>query len=202
MFAAQIGGHIKVTDDIRFGSRVSYFRFGNVSMSEIQTGVDGNGGGGNIIDGMTGDDSVNVIEGGFYSQFDCLEDWPITIYGNIAGNLSAESSSLFPQAGKENLAWGVGAEIGDSKEWVKIGAGWFQIEANAFFSQFIDSDLFDGTTNRKGLAVYASRELLPGVEASLTTFWSRPIDDSLPAFENSVPNAYRVRVQADMQFKF
>lgn len=206
LLAAQLGGTINLGEDIVLGGRTSYFRFGNVSMDEIQRGVDGTGGvtsaGGNIVDGIVSHRNADVIEGRVYSQFNCFEDWPIMVYGTISSNLSAQSSELFPQAGKEDLAWGVGAEVGDKKKYVQLGLGWFAIEANAFFSQFIDSDLFDGKTNRKGLVAYASRQILPNTELSVTTFWSRPIDDSLPAFENSVPKADRVRVQADLNFKF
>ena len=145
---------------------------------------------------------MNVIESGLYLTTDYFESWPITVYGNIASNLSAVSSDMFAGVGKENLAWGVGAEIGDKKKNVKLGFGWWHVEANAFFSGFIDSDLFDGTTNRKGLAFYGSRQVLPNTEIALTTFWSETIDDSLPGFQDSVSKADRVRVQADMKFKF
>ena len=206
LIAAQVGSHVRIGEDVEVGGRVSYFRFGNLDMAEIQHGVDGTGGvtsaGGNIVDGITDGRTINVIEGGIYSNFDCFEDWPLTIYGNISTNLSSVRSSMFPQAGYENLAWGVGAQVGDKKKYALLGFGWFQIEANAFLSQFIDSDLFDGVTNRKGLVAYASRQILPNTDLTVTTFWSEPIDTSLPAFADSVPKADRVRLQADLNFKF
>jgi len=144
-----------------------------------------------------------VIEGAAYLQARFIEDWPITLYADMSGNLDAQSSSLFPEADSDgDLAWGVGAEIGDKKKVALIGVGYWRIEANAFFSQFIDSDLFDGETNRKGFVFYTARQILPNTEVSLTAFWSEPIANELPAYAESVAQADRVRVQADMIFKF
>lgn len=207
LVAAQVGGHYRIDDAWSFGARTSWFRFGDVDDAELLRGEDGTdgvtSGGGNLAGGMTDGSSVNVIEGGFYAQANLIDAWPITIYGNVSSNLSAERSAVTPLlVGKNDLAWGVGGEIGDKKKWVKLGMGYWHIEANAFFSQFIDSDLFDGYTNRKGFAWYLSKEIMKNTEVSLTTFWSKPIETELPEFDNSVPKAYRVRVQADMILKF
>ena len=209
LVAGQVGGHFRLADGVTAGTRVSYFRFGDMNEAEIGRGVDGTdgvtSGGGNIVDGLTGDPfggSMNVIESGVYLDLDLIESWPITLYANVSSNLSAESSDLFPQAGREDLAWGVGGEIGDKKKWLKLGIGYWQIEANAFPSQFIDSDLFDGYTNRKGFAFYGSRQILENTDLNITALLSDPIDDSLPAFADSVAKAERVRIQADMIFKF
>jgi len=209
LIAGQIGANFRVAEGITAGTRVSYFRFGDMNEAEIMRGVDGTDGvtsaGGNIVDGLTGDPfggSMNVIESGAYLDLDLIESWPITLYANVSSNLSAESSDLFPQAGREDLAWGIGGEIGDKKKNVQLGMGYWQIEANAFLSQFTDSDLFDGYTNRKGFAFYASRQIMDGTDLNLTTLLSDPIDDSLPAFADSSPESHRVRVQADVVFKF
>jgi len=206
LIAAQAGTHVGIGEAVQVGGRVSYFRFGNLTMDEILRGVDGTDGvtsaGGNIVDGITDGRSIDIVEGALYSTFDCFEDWPITFYGSVSNNFSAVSSDMFPQAGADGLAWGVGGEIGSKKAYVLLGVGWFQIEANATLSQFIDSDLFDGVTNRKGLVAYVSRQIFPNTDFTLSTFWSQPIDDSLPAFADSVPEADRVRLQADVNFKF
>jgi hypothetical protein len=206
LLAAQLGGHLRLSEEISVGGRMSWFRFGDISNAQIMRGVDGTLGvtsaGGNIPDGLTGDvnnNSMNVIEGGFYLKARFFADWPITLFGNVSSNLDAASSFLVPGADAEDLAWGVGGEIGDKKKYVKVGVGYWQIEANAFFSQFIDSDLFDGKTNRKGFAFYGSKQIMDRTEVSLTTFWSKPIDSDLP---NSASKGDRVRVQADMKFKF
>jgi hypothetical protein len=93
-------------------------------------------------------------------------------------------------------------EGGDKKKYINLGAAYFYIEANAFPSQFIDSDLFDGRTNRKGLCVYGSRQLLEGTDFNFKVFGSDAIETELPAFEESVEGSERVRVQIDLVYKF
>jgi hypothetical protein len=69
----------------------------------------------------------------------------------------------------------------------------------------VDSDLFDGKTNRKGFAFYGSKQILENTEVVLTTFWSRPSnEDAGYAIDDgsSLDKANRVRVVADMKFKF
>ena len=119
-----------------------------------------------------------------------------------SSELAAEASDLVPNTNNDDLAWGIGGEIGDSKEYVKVGMGYWEVQANATFSGFVDSDLFDGKTNRKGFGFYLSKQILENTEFALSTFWSRPIETSLPAYEESRSKAHRVRVEADMQFKF
>jgi hypothetical protein len=200
----QLGTEAGVTDDIELGARISYFRFGNVTEAMLERGASGLAGitssGGNIVDGMTGGDTVGVIESRMYAKFGCWEDWPITLYGSVSSNLSAQSSDLLG-VGRKDFGWGVGAEVGNKKEWGMLGIGYYDIEANAMFSQLIDSDLFDGRTNRKGFIFYGAKQVLKNTELALTTFWSRPSDDN-PVLANSVPKSNRVKVQADMKFKF
>jgi hypothetical protein len=125
----------------------------------------------------------------------------ITGYGTYARNLDARTSKLFPGAGAEDTAWGVGLEVGDSKKFVKLGAGYWHIEANAFPSMFIDSDFLDGRTNREGYAFYGSRQILRNTEIKLALFVTDEIQDEA-AFAASVRNAERLRLQSDIVFKF
>ncbi len=137
-------------------------------------------GGGNIPDGLNGNldgDPFNVVETAAYLTYNGFEAWPITVYGTFARNLDAESSVLFPGAGKEDTAWGVGVEVGDSKEFVKLGAGYWSIQANSFPSMFIDSDFLDGRTNRQGWAFYGGKEILRNTELKLTLFVDRTDPD-------------------------
>jgi len=204
LFAVQLGTVARVTEDIELGGRVSYFRWGNVDNGMLQrgsAGIDGvTSSGGNIIDGMTTGNSVDIIESRVHAKFGFVEDWPIIVYGSISGNLSAVSSELFG-VGREHLAWGVGTEVGDKTKWLVLGMNYYDIQANAQFSQFVDSDLFDGKTNRKGFAFYGAKQILENTEVSLTTFWSRPSNKDA-GFADSLDKANRVRVIADMKFKF
>ena len=84
---------------------------------------------------------------------------------------------------------------------MQLGVGYWHIEANAFPSMFIDSDLFDGFTNREGFAFYGAREVAKNTELNLTLFWSEEIEDD-PAFAVSTMEGERLRLQADLIFKF
>jgi hypothetical protein len=203
LFAAQLGTEAGVSENIDLGARISYFRWGNVDDGMLLRGAEGSAvtsSGGNIVDGMTTGDSVSIIESRVYAKFGFIENWPITVYGSISGNLSAVASDTVG-VGREHLAWGVGTEFGDKKKWLVLGVNYYDIQANAQFSQFIDSDLFDGRTNRKGFAFYGSKQILENTEIGLTTFWSKPSNESA-GFDDSLDKANRVRVMADMKFKF
>jgi hypothetical protein len=204
LYAVQLGTDAGITEDIDVGARISYFRFGNVDDAMLNRGASGLDGitssGGNIFDGMTGGTTVGIIESRMYAKFGFFEDWPILVWGTVASNLSAQRSELL-DVGRKDFAWGVGAEVGNKKKWVLLGMSYFDIQANSMWSQFTDSDVFDGKTNRKGFAFFGSKQVMKNTEIVLTTFWSRPSDDD-PALEDSVPKANRVRVMADLKFKF
>jgi len=208
LFAVQLGTEAGVTENIELGARISYFRYGKVDDDMLARGTEGSvvtSSSGNIAEGMTTGDSVSILESRLYAKFGFIEDWPITVYGSISGNLSAVASDDLG-VGREHLAWGVGAEIGDKEKWLVFGVNYYDLQANAQFSQFVDSDLFDGNTNRKGFAFYGSKQVLENTEVVLTTFWSRPSNkDAGYPFEDgghSLDKANRVRVIADMKFKF
>jgi hypothetical protein len=211
----QAGGHQEFRDDFVFGARASWYEFRSIDRLFNLRGaigpIDGDdqigvtSGAGNIPDGLNGDADgapFSVVETGSYLTYHGFEAWPITVYGTFARNLDAESSDEFSGVGAEDTAWGVGVEVGDSKKFAKLGAGYWHIEANAFPSMFIDSDFLDGTTNREGWTFYGSRQILKNTEIKLTLFVIDEIEDKLPAFLQSVENADRLRLQSDIVFKF
>jgi hypothetical protein len=163
---------------------------------------------GSILDGLT--DGAPTNEAGAYNTGDLtayvklnmIENWPILFYGQIAKNFDAVSSDIFGSAGKEDTGWGVGVEVGDKKKYVMLGVGYFSFEANFWPSQFTDSDLFDGFTNRKGWAFYGSREILPNTELSVQLFVSDELRPSTTSFPTSVSGADRLRLQTDLLVKF
>lgn len=162
---------------------------------------------GAILDGLTAGAPTN--EAGAYNTGDLavyvrlgqIDGWPILVYGQIAKNFDAESSDIFGSAGKEDLGWGLGVEVGDKKKLVMLGIGYFHLEANFWPAQFTESDLLDGFTNRKGWAFYAAREILPNTELSVQLFVSDAIEESA-AFATSASGADRVRLQTDLLVKF
>ena len=208
-WAFQAGAHQEVSEDLTLGGRATWYEFRSIDSAFNARGATGAGGvtvgGGNIADGLNGDiagDPSSVIEAAAYLECAAIEDWPLVLYGDYSHNLKAEDSLLFPGASQQGTAWGVGVEVGDKKKVVMLGSGYWHIEANAFPSMFIDSDLFDGFTNHKGWAVYTSRTILKNTDVSLTLFISDEIEDLLPPFATSVAGARRLRLQADVAFKF
>jgi hypothetical protein len=162
---------------------------------------------GAILDGLTegaptkAADDYNTGDFAAYLRLGAIEGWPILIYGQVAKNFEAQRSKIFGSAGKEDLGWGLGVEVGDKKKLVMLGVGYFHLEANFWPAQFTESDLLDGFTNRKGWAFYGVREVLPNTELSVQLFVSDPIDQA-PAFATSASGADRVRLQTDLMVKF
>jgi len=194
-----------VSDDLEVGARASWFSWGSLDGPFFERAADV----GSLADGLTGDtgrgsDTLDVFELAGYLRFGGLhEDWPLLLYGQVAKNLDAESSDLFPTGGAdEDLGWIVGLEVGDRKKLVTLGVAYASFEANFWPAQFTESDLFDGLTNRKGWALYGSREVLPNTDLTLTLYVSDELRDGVPGFETSLANANRVRLQTDLQVKF
>lgn len=211
LFGIQLGTHAKAAETLSLGGRFSLYQFVSLNQAFVERGASSSNGpsvttgGGNIVDGLTGDadgGTMTVISPSFYVRSNFFELVPITAYASYSNNLSAESSVLFPQAGKENDAWTVGIELGDKKKYLAVGAGYAWLEANAFPSMFVESDMFDGQTNRKGWIVTSSREIFTNTDLNFTAFLSKAIDEALPAFEDSVSGAHRLRVQTDVVVKF
>jgi hypothetical protein len=203
--AVQGGLEVKLHDNVEAGVRGSYYHFDYLDNNFVTRGVDGTGGitdgGGNIADGLTGNAAGGDLQVVETQAFVRVSSLPVVAFGGFSNNLSAEASQTF-SIDKANLAYNVGLEGGNKKKYVHLGAAYFHIEANAFPSQFIDSDLFDGTTNRRGGMVYGSRQLFKGTDFNVKVFRSDAIETELPAFEDSVKDSERTRLQIDLVYKF
>ncbi|UCG52802.1 MAG: putative porin [Candidatus Latescibacterota bacterium] len=198
----------KFSDEAKAGVRGSWFHLENLDADFIERGASGEGSvtgsGGNISDGLTGSvdgGSLSVLETQAFVKVGLAEGLPVTAFGGYSGNLDAEPSDTFT-VGKENMAYNFGVEVGDKKKTIKFGVAWYHVEANAFPSQFIDSDLLDGHTNRKGVMVYGDRQVFKGTDFGFKLFASDAIKDDLPGFEDSVENSERTRLQVDLVYKF
>jgi hypothetical protein len=205
MGAVQGGIEHRFSDGFKSGIRGTYYNFDNLDSLFIVRGVDGDGGvtdsGGNIPDGLTGDvngGQLSVIETHLYVK---TAIWSLLAFGGYSDNLSAEPSQMFPGVGKESVAYNVGIQGGDKKRSVRLGIAWFHIEANAFPSQFTDSDLLDGRTNREGLLIYGSRQVMKSTDVDVQLFGSNAIETD-PAFVDSVKDSERARLQVDLVYKF
>ena len=193
-------------DHFAFGTNLSYYGYGALGTAFYTR----NAGRGNLVDaagnfGLSSDRRVNIADLRAWFKFTGIEDWPILVYGNVVNNFSAQSLPSF-NVGKENLGWGVGLEIGDKKRLVKLGAGYFWIEANAGPSRYIDSDLFDGRTNQKGWAIYGAKQVLSNTDLKFTLLLGDPVDDDIRVdgelYEPALADSDRIRLQTDVIVKF
>ena len=121
------------------------------------------------------------------------------LFGHWARNFDAQATAL---ADEEDQGFGAGLEVGDKKQWVLLGAGYYRLEANFWPSQFIDSDLTDGITNRESWTLYAVRQIFTNTDLSLELFRSDELEDDSPTFDDSVSGAERYRLRTDVQVKF
>ena len=162
---------------------------------------------------------------------DLSENWPLFVFGRYAKNFTADSGfcTVFgadPAApeddiqpidcdgfmgdpllvigassvGAEDIAWMTGLELGSSKI-VKLGFGYFHVEANAVVSLFTDSNLLDGFTNRRGWVIYGGRRLTSNTEFKFAYFQSRYVERDGALFR-STSFSRRSRLQTDLVFKF
>jgi hypothetical protein len=170
-------------DKVQAGIRGSYWYMAELDTFFVQRGVDGEGGvtksGGNIQDGLTG-----------------------SVYGGYSQNLSAEPSQLYPGIGKNAVAYSAGLEGGTKNKVIKLGAAWYHIEANAFPSQYIDSDFLDGHTNRLGLLVYLQKTVLKKTDFNVQLFGSDAIETDNVGYGPSANESERVRLQVDLIYQF
>jgi hypothetical protein len=205
-------GAVFGSDETSFGIRGSYFYMADLNEDFISRGVsgentDGSDGvtssGGNVPDGLTDDPAggkIQVVETQAFFSLG-LGSVPVTAYGGYSNNNSAQASEMYEDVGKNSVAYNFGIEAGSKKKILKGGLAWFHIEANSFPSQFIDSDLLDGTTNREGIFLYLGKTVMKNTDVGLHFFRSDAIDKS-PNLGESVKNSKRNRLQIDLLYKF
>jgi hypothetical protein len=194
VLGVQGGFALAPTDCFELGFRTTYYDWRSVNDAFL-TRVSETG---SLI---TDEGDYRVVELASYGRITKFESWPILVYGHIAQNIDADSI-----AGDEDIGWGAGIEIGDKKNFVMIGGGYYHLEANFSPPQFTDSDLFDGFTNREGFLVYLSREIFKNTELNVTAFSGEEIEDDaefdLSVVDPGVPSAERYRLQWDIVVKF
>ena len=193
VMGVQGGFAVTPVEATELGGRVSWYSWESLNEAFLDRGESF----GNLPGGLG--DPFGVGELATYFRYTGIESWPILVFGHFAQNFDANST---PGAGKEDTGWGVGVEVGDKKEYVLLGGGYYREEANFAPAQFTDSDLFDGFTNRKGWTVYGTRQLFANTDFVLTLFGSDAIEDDVPPFADSVENSDRYRLQTDVIVKF
>jgi len=165
-----------------------------------------------------------------FAGTDLSEDWPLLFIGTFAQNFSAEDDpcAAFDTAGgttpdtvicaggvvpagaaqvglassrDDDQAWGLALELGSSKRIVKLGFGYYHIEANSVVSLVADSDLFDGFTNRRGWVAYGARRLGSATEVKFALYNGDYIEND-DAYVFSRAFSDRLRLQTDLVWKF
>jgi hypothetical protein len=213
VFAYQAGGSMKLPGAVEAGARVSYYDWNHLGADATTAARTGyfarSAANGNLANAF--DPDMRVIESSGYVTFAPLEEWPTTVWGTWAENLSADGATIAGVfVGAEDQAYGFGVEAGDAKRLLRLGVAYNYVEANAVPAQYTDSDMFDGRTNRRGFAIYGFREVWTNTELRLTFWDGHPIRTTNSGggagpFNISTTTdsqADRLRMQADLNFKF
>lgn len=195
--AVQLDENVKINDTINFKSHISYFGFRKLDDDFMKRVTEGGPGFNGNTAGLTSNQHVDILEFHGATTFTAVEDWPLTVWGNFVVNLSADGIG----EGKQNKGFGVGVELGDKKKFVRVGAAYFQMEADAVPSNLHDSDVLDGGSNGKAWLVHVTRQLWSNTDFSVTAYFSDELDDDVSALQEATPND-RVRIQTDISVMF
>jgi hypothetical protein len=210
VIAVQLGGEAELNEEITAGVRTSGYWWRALDDDFVERAEEF----GNLSSAFE-NGKARIGEVTAYLGYNGIDEWPILVYGTAIRNFLADDSIIDGRrVDEEDTAWGYGLEVGSAKKWFKLGAGYFNVEANSVVSLFTDSDLFDGFTNRRGWVVYGSRQLAKGTQVNVTFFNSDSIRNSgafsgcrddvagCGPFTDSVEDADRSRLQTDIIFKF
>jgi hypothetical protein len=191
MFAVQLDNEVSLSDIITLKGSSSYYGLRKLDSLFFARGV------GNTA-GLAGGSHINLFE--FYGAviFDGIENWPVTVWGNVIRNASAKP---VPGQGKQDLGWGVGVEAGDKKKYVRLGASYFEFEADAVPTQLGDSDVFDGVGNGEGWVFHGTRNIWKNTDLAITIFLGDVLDKGVVPYQ-AVTVRDRVRAQWELKVKF
>ncbi|MDP6978645.1 MAG: putative porin [Myxococcota bacterium] len=192
MFAVQFDNSVKVNDEISFKSHLTYN-----ALRKLTGDVIGRGEGAGNTEGLTSNNHIDLIEFHGGTTWAAHEDWPVTFWGNVVFNLSADGAG----AGKQNTAFGAGLTVGSKKALAEVGAGYFQVEADAVPGFLLDSDLFDGVTNGEGWRIHATRTIFKNTDFNVIAYIGDELDGDVADNLGSAA-ADRVRIQTNVQVKF
>ena len=193
-FALQGGGQLRAAEKIAFGGRATWFSYGSLDTGFFtRQGLFGNVG---LSDNS--DSSFDQLELSAFGRATHSEAWPVLVHAHFVKNLDAAS---LPGEGKQDSGWGVAVEVGDPKQIVLLGVGYYSLEADSAPALYTDSDLFDGFTNREGWAFYGTRQVFSNTELTFELFMSDALDSS-PLFATSIAGSERFRLRSDVVVKF
>jgi hypothetical protein len=198
LLGGQLRTVFRASDSLEFGSNLSYYAYRELN-SDFYSRAESSG---NIPAGLSHnrDSHVGVGDVRGWLRYSANEVWPCLLYGNFVQNFSAHDTTGF-QAGKEDKGWSLGLELGNKKKVAMLGAGYFWVQANAVPANFMDSDLFDGDTNRKGFVIYGARQIYSKTDLKLTLFVGEALDEDI-THSPAIADSDRKRLQTDIVVKF
>jgi hypothetical protein len=199
MFAIQIVPTWQVTDWLALSVAPTAYFYGKVSNEENKFREDGEKFG-NIPEGLTNDDSINIAEMRATATITAIDGWPLVFYGRYLRNFSAEANDMY-NAGKEDEAFSVGMSIGDPDEWFEIGGGFMRLEANAVPAQFPAFEPFDGHTNLDVWSTHISRTVFTNMLIEVEWYRRKARDRNI-TFVNAVEDSDSHRINAGITMFF
>jgi hypothetical protein len=218
-FAGQLGGTTRL-GDFEMGLRGSFYSWRSLDGDFIQRASLF----GNLPTGIDGKARIGDLSA--FIGTDLSEDWPLLLYGTYIRNLSADGGrcAFTPAAGgnppsfdcspgalgavpvsDEDTAWGIGIELGSPRKIVKLGFGYFHLEANSVVSLFTDNMLFSGFTNRRGWSLYGARMLTDAAEFRFAMYSGNYIENAggiNGPYSISTLQADHIRLHTDVLFYF
>ncbi|MEN8128391.1 MAG: putative porin [Planctomycetota bacterium] len=185
MLGIQAGLIHAFNDDSNLTYGASYFDYMNIKDEESI--INGLFAGNTSTDGTTYDFDYNMVEG-FAEYAARINDLPVSVYGNYVVNIASGVS--------EDTGWLIGTKLGKAK---KPGSWEFKynyrdIEADAVFGAFTDSDFADGGTNAKGHVFGVGYALAKNTTLAATYSLNEALDKK--------PDEGYDRFQFDLKVKF
>ena len=184
MLGIQAGLVHAFADDSKLTYGASYFDYLNVKGEEpIVTKAFA----GNSNDGTAYDFDYNMVE--IFGEYATkVRNLPVSVYGNYVVNIASDV--------EEDTGWLVGTKLGKAKKpgsW-EFSYNYRDIEADAVFGAFTDSDFADGGTNAKGHVLGVGYALAKNTTLAATYFMNDALDEK--------PDDGYDRLQLDLKVKF
>ncbi|MHC4988395.1 MAG: putative porin [Planctomycetota bacterium] len=185
MLGIQAGVVHAFADDSQLIYGAGYFDYMNVEGEEAI--IDDAFAGNTSTDGTTYDFDYDMIE--IFGEYATkVGELPVSVYGNYVLNTASDV--------KEDTGWLVGTKLGKAKgpgSW-EFSYNYRDIEADAVFGAFTDSDFADGGTNAKGHVFGVGYALAKNTTLAATYFMNDALDEK--------PDDDYDRLQLDLKVKF
>jgi hypothetical protein len=226
MFGAQIGYKIPLSDATKINVAATYFDFDGVQSYNPLFG--GSSFGNTTTTGAGCNRTLAAGTACLLSDYDIVEVFadmttslggkPFRLFADYAQNTAAEVNPVAND--KLDTAYSVGATFGAAtaaKGTWEFGVLYQQVEKDALFGQFLDSDFGDGNTDTKGFALRGGYTVARNWTVNATLFLndlSNDVPQSVTVFNEATPAPFDTtaingvfdrdykRLQLDLNFKF